>query len=96
MISLVAGRALSLLAAAALLVVVVLNVLPNPVTSYDDGNVGRRLECGSFLFPTDHSFTDVCEDRRIGRVKTSFVLWVASLPLSVAGLVLIYRDVRHR
>ena len=96
MISLVAGRSLSVLAAAALLVVVVLNLLPNPVTSYDDGNVGLRVECGTLLFPTDHSFTDICEDRRIGRVMTTLFLWVASLPVGVAGLVLIYRDVRHR
>lgn len=94
MTAMVAGRVITALAAIALLGVVLLNVAPARAESSSDESRSRTLDCGTFLLPGEHSFSDSCEDVRIGRLMTTMVLWLGSLPLGIIGLVLLYRAVR--
>lgn len=89
----VAGRILSALAALALLAVVVLNVVPTHATTLDDR--ARRVSCGTFLFPTDYSFDEACDDQNAAVVVASLLLWLGALPVGAAGLVRLARAVRY-
>lgn len=93
MTSMVAGRAITALAAAAMLIAVVLNVLPTTATTYE-GNGPTRLSCGTLLVPTDDRFADSCEDPRTVRVVASMAAWLAGLALGTVGLTVLGRAVR--
>lgn len=89
------GRVATGLAAAALLVVLMLAVLPNPGTAVVYPPTPRHVNCGTMFVPTTWSGDDGCEHLVISRFLWSFVLWVAALVLGTIGLVLLHRDVRY-
>jgi hypothetical protein len=88
----VTGRALTALAALAVLVAVVLCVVPPTVNISDDGG---RVSCGTLLFTTEYSFSDACQDARVPRIMATLAVWTAGLVLGTTGLVVLYRAVRH-
>ena len=87
-----AGRALTGLAALALLAVVVLGFAPNPGSS-DAGP--DHVNCGTMFVDTGWSGEEGCDTQFGVRFIVMFFLWLSALVLGTTGLVLLYRQVRY-
>lgn len=87
-----AGRILTGLAALTMLAVLVLGLAPNPGSS-DTGPA--HVDCGTPFVDTGWSGEEGCDTQFGMRLVVMCVLWSVALPLGIAGLVLLHREVRY-